>query len=459
MELAFPSPGKVTGPVAALEERPERVELKPDEVIDKQGFDCGMARGKGAASGLAVVTVVESTGVTDLSGKLSEGYSARFSVLDQRGALHTGEFPFYPFQHKLGKSLYGPVIAGFGGINLKSRFTPLPAEGEHLRIFAGGALIHEKDNVWLFDVANDGSSYFFIESLGTDFSSRLVISNLKQGTEMHHDLGTMLLGPEGELAYVASYTADGGEVHLRPAPTSIRKKDVGTHYFFGTDDSAPPRQIVVPDRGGLYDRALFISSEEGFIFYEAANGGEKLQIAKARFDWSSGASTAVWRIEGHAGVKAGTTLVTPDGAWLLFGTGQASRVKRRLRDSDHMMHILDAKTGETRFAFYTDSFSAKARQLASVLPPQPTEDDVGWFNGAFFIGNDKLVLRHFPMEDGDIVRTERLYDVFDLNSITVDAQPEYRVKGNEHRRNPCASGGFPGTLRVAENGRLAYATP
>ncbi len=455
IELAFPSTGNGVGPAATMEKRPERAELKPDEVIDKQGFDCGMTRGKGAAADLAVVTVAEPLGIMDILTPFLERYSTRFSVLDQTGALHTGELPFIPYQRKLGKSPSGSVLAGFGGIALQPWLTPLPAEGEPLRIFAGDTMIYENKHVWLFDVANDGSSYFFIEPLGTDFSSRLVISNLEQGTEMHHDLGTMLSGPEGELAYLASYTAGGKEVHLWPVPSGVLKEDVGMHYFFKTEANSPPRPIAVPDRG-LYDRAFFTSSEESFIFYEAASDDEKLQIVKARFDWSSGASTAIWSKEGPAGVKAGSVSITPDGAWLLFGTGQASKTKRGLRDSDRMMHLLDAKTGETRFRFFTDSFSAKARQLANVLPPQPTQDDVGLFNGAFFVGNNKLVLRHFPLEDGAAVETERFYDVFDLNSITVNAQPEYRVRGNEHIFNPCGSGGFPSTLGVTEDGRLVY---
>ncbi len=456
MEFASSAPGEGAGPAPALEERSERAELKPGEVIDKQGFDCGMARGKGAAAGLAVVTVTEPLGIMDILTPFLERASSRFSVLDQTGALHTGELPFVPYQRKLGKSPSGSVIAGFGGIALQPWLTPLPAEGELLRIFAGKTMIYKNEHAWLFDIANDGSSYFVIESLGTDFSSRLVISNLEQGTEMHHDLGTMLSGPEGELAYLASYTAGGKEVHLRPvSSSSVMKEDVGMHYFFKTEANAPPRPIEIPDRG-LYDRVLFTSSEEGFIFYEAASDDEKLQIVKARFDWSSGVSKAVWRKEGPAGVKAGSVSITPDGAWLLFGTGQWSKAKRRLRDSDLMIYVMDAKSGETRFRLFTDSFSAKARQLASVLPPQPTKDDVGRFNGAFFVGNDKLVLRHFPREGGKIVETERFYDVFDLNSITVDAQPEYRLRGNEHIFNPCASRGFPGALGVAENGRLAY---
>ena len=75
---------------------------------------------------------------------------------------------------------------------------------------------------------------------------------------------------------------------------------------------------------------------------------------------------------------------------------------------------------------------------------------------AFFAGNDKLVVKRLEEENHLVDWGAPIYDVYDLNSITLDAQPEYRFEGNESRENPCASRGFPGKLTVSEEGRLAY---
>ena len=440
----FPSSAIETVPVP--KKRSGSAELRPDEVIDNLGLGCSMETGRGSAADLAIVTVSEFIGPSS---------PTRFSVLNGTGALRTGKLPFYPFQRKLGKRPDGSVVAGYGGMNLLPSHTPLPPAGHPLRIFVDDLVVYENDHTWLFDVAPDGSSYFVIESLGSGFSSRLVISNWEQGTEVHYDLGTLLSGPDGALAYLASYTSGGEEVHLQPV--SGFTKGLGVHHFFKVQGGTSPREINVPNRG-LDDRVHFTSSGEGYVFYEGIHGADGLHIVKASFDWPTGESTDVWRRDGPDGTKASHADISPDGAWILFNTGTARTASRPARDGDHVLYVLDAETGEPAFALPTQNVDAQKRQLSSVLPAQPTVDDVGWFNGAFFAGNDKLVLRWLQMSDGEIDEKKKLYDVFDLESISLVAQPEFRVEGNQHRFNPCASKGFPGTLRVAENGRLAYAS-
>jgi len=56
--------------------------------------------------------------------------------------------------------------------------------------------------------------------------------------------------------------------------------------------------------------------------------------------------------------------------------------------------------------------------LHNVLPSQPTADDVGRFNGAFFAGGDKLVVRRLRKgEDGSLGSLGKgpvLFDVYDM---------------------------------------------
>lgn len=457
------SPSAAQAPVTlppSTKERHAGTELSPSEVIDA-GRPCGMARGEGPASDLAAVAL----------GGDRRSSPARFSVLNTSGALMSGRLPSYPHQMRLGRTPEGEAVAGFGGIPLPSNVGGqggLLLAAEPLRIHIGDHIAYESQAVWMFGVASDGSSYFSIEPEGSifsppavDFSARMVISNRSYGTEVRHDLGAALVDSDGFLAYQASYTLGNKEVHLEPLPVRVVDRGMGRHYFYSTLGEASAREIQVPDRG-RYDIVHFTSSEEGYIFYEAAHWNAPLDIVKARFNWSSGghpellSSETVWRQTGPVNTRADGVSVSQDGAWLLFSTGTANN-GRGSQSRDWGLYVLDTATGDTVFHLPAHDPDAQIERLSSVLPPQPTEEDIGYDNGAFFAGDNKLVVRRLKNTDNLVDWAAPVYDVYDLDSITPDAQPDYRFEGNEHRENQCASLGFPGTLVEAEDGRLAYA--
>lgn len=455
------APPAAPGPPASVRGPRAGAELAPAEVIDA-GWRCGMARGSGSASDLAVVAL----------GGADRFAPARFSVLGASGALLSGELDGYPFQIQVGKTPNGGVVAGFGGMSLPAvmgGWGGLHLSARPLRIYADGAVAYERPAVLLFGVADDGSSHFFIEPEGDVFSgardefrARLVVSSRRHGTEARHDLGASLQDAEGFLAYRASYAAGGREVHLEPLTVRIVDKGMGTHYFYAARGESPPREIRVNDRG-RHDVAHFTSSEEAYFFHEASDGADALRIAKTRFTWGLSGGRPVlleheeaWRRAGPVNTRADGVAVSPDGAWLLFRTGTASN-GRGSRPDDWGLYVLDTVTGETVFHLPTDDDPAvHIERLSSVLPTQPEEEDIGDFFGAFFAGNGKLVVRRFRYADKLHDFTLPVYDVYDLNAIAPDAQPEYRFEGNEHDRNQCASLGFPGGLRALEDGRLAY---
>lgn len=416
-----------------------------------------MARGEGPAGDLAAVAL----------GGAGRWAPARFSVLDAAGALVSGELGSFPYQMKLGRTPGGEVVAGFGGMALPANQSGLLLQAKPLRIYVSDQIADQERAVLMFGVASDGSSYFAIEPTGhlfsppaIDYSAQLAISNRSYGTEARHDLGAALVDSDGFIAYQASYTPDNQEVHLEPLPVRNWDRGVGTHYFYDVRGEAPPREIQVPDRG-RYDVAHFTSSEEGYIFYEAAHWNAPLDIVKARFTWGSEggrprllSSEEVWRQTGPANTNANNVAVSPNGAWLLFKTAATSNGGPR--PDDWGLYVLDSATGETVFHLPTDDTDTQIARLSSVLPTQPTEEDLGYSMGAFFTSDDKLVVRRLKDKNQLIDWAAPVYDVYDLNSITPEAQPEYRFEGNEHRENPCASRGFPGTLAESEEGRLAY---
>ena len=98
---------------------------------------------------------------------------------------------------------------------------------EPVRIYMDDQVIYENDKVWEFGVAPDGSSFFVVEPLGGRMS-RLVVSNLDEAAEWHHDIGEVF-APEGNhVPYSAFYTLSGKELHLRPSDET----GAGLHYFF-----------------------------------------------------------------------------------------------------------------------------------------------------------------------------------------------------------------------------------
>ncbi len=80
--------------------------------------------------------------------------------------------------------------------------------------------------------------------------------------------------------------------------------------------------------------------------------------------------------------------------------------------------MLDTASGEVVFKLSTRYTDPDIHRLHNVLPSQPTADDVGRFNGAFFAGGDKLVVRRLRKgEDGSLGSLGKgpvLFDVYDM---------------------------------------------
>jgi len=447
VDSAFPFSVKEARFASASLEASSGSELMPGEVIDRQDVGCYLKTGESAAEDLAIV------GIRTPDGGLLGG--TRFSVLDSSGAIHSGALPFLSYQAGLGRTRFGQVVSGFGGVRANPESFGLHHEGEPMKVYMDDRIIYERDQVWFFDIASDGSSFFFIEPLGNDYSSRLVIVNLEQGTETHHDLGTIFAHPDKDISYLASYTPSNAEVHLKPVSGRF-SEGLGTHYFFDARRGGSGRALRIPD-GGRNDIAHFTSSEEGYWLMEAADDSDHLQVVKYLVDWNTRKAVPVLNLAGPAGARASSVHTSMDGARLLFKTATASTVARPPQTSDSALFLLDAATGEAQFILSTEDASIQRRALSNVLPASPTEDDIGRYNSAYFLGNTSLVIRRYPRVGGMIDQSRNLYDVYDLKSISLDAQPRYRAEGNWHWGNDCASRSFPGSLFATAEGRLAYA--
>jgi len=413
--------------------------LSPEEAIGNPA--CRMTMGVGAAASLAAVAVQGSS-------------ETRFSVLDSTGALFSDVLPFRSHRSRLGMSRNGTVVAGFGGMHLNPAWSQFYDEKEPLRIYVDGQVAYENDDIWLFDVADNGGSYFFIEPLGTEFSSRLVIASLEDGTLAEHDLGKLFRVPSRRVPYQAAFTQDGEEVHLKPDHFDF-SEGVGSHYFFPVAGGGNGRKITVPNTGHD-DRAYFLSSEEGYFFHGGIEGISGFRVVKKKFDWDKRTASSEWELEAPASMRATLFDSSPDGEWILFATGTSSSVSRPAMAADWMLFVVDTNTGQPVFEFPTDDAALQLSRLASVLPPQATEEDAGIFRAAFFVGNEKFALQHYPETPESTDMRNSVLDIFDMGSIGLDSQPSRRVAINRHAMNDCASENFPYRLEADRRGALAY---
>ena len=416
-------------------------ELRAAEVIGNP--DCGMRVGTGATRGMAMVVVSDAAG-------------ARFSVLDETGAVQAGELSFSPYRYMLGKRADGSIVAGFGRLQPQHGVNQgIEAPGP-LQIHLDGQVIEARETIWEFGVANDGSSYWLVEPLG-DESSRLVVRNLDEGTERHYFLGDRY-EPQGfHKPYGTFYTPDGNELHM--APGNLDAPGEGVHYFFPAGGDRKARKLRVE---GLkpWDQANVVSSTEAYFFFTGDESHPNSLVEKRRFDWATGETTTEWGLPAPSGVTAGPMQAASDGAWLLFETHPAPRhlSGRSSQRGDWALYVLDASTGEPVFVLPTMDKQAQLALLGSVLGPDATIEQVGHVDYAEIDSdrNQLMVGRSFKAE-GQPPEERDVLDVYDLSAISLDSQPDLRVPNNRQILNPCASATYPGQLLALENGRLAYA--
>ena len=430
--------------------------LDPAVVIDNP--ECDVGEGSGAAEGVAVVVIPTPTG-------------SRFSVLDGDGAIFGDELPFNPNVQRIGRRTDGTVVVALAD----TRSDPIgaPKTPKPMRVYIDGVLIYEQETVWGFDVANDGSSFYAIEPLPGD-TSRLVINSLDLRLVSHFDLDRLYTPWKGySLLYVARFATDHASVMFEPAYADSYGR--GTHWFFPVD-GGERWSVVLPDAHDYespqwVNEALFATSTEAFVVEsdEDPKGGQPFtRIVKRSYEPAlhQDEFKMLWSRTLDLDSK-GPLELSANGKWLAIG------------NSD--LHVLNAETGETVFAFptlenlnrrlspkerrqvavhpdgrrqtyesYLKDVAALAR-LRSVLGPDASLADVG-ASGIRFRGDRLLMYR----TTGDWPNRRRYYDVFDLEGIDVNGPPAFSIELN--RDYGCHAGDFYTQGLQVHDGELTYLT-
>ena len=117
-----------------------------------------------------------------------------------------------------------------------------------------------------------------------------------------------------------------------------------------------------------------------------------------------------------------------------------------------------------------DDKEAELARLASVMRPGATVADLGQVSGSSFRGDSLLLFRKIGSNLGcggpgrrkclaDLRRKgvyNRVVDVFDMNTIALDSQPDFRVEVGPDI--PCGAGDFPLRGLQVHDGELTFLT-
>ena len=291
----------------------------PDAVIADP--NCRMVVGQRTASDTALVYL-----------PLGEG--AWFAVVNTFGVVFDGALPFAPERPAVGKRPDGTVLAGF-------------SLEDEVQIVHDGSVIYQFDDVWSYNIADDGSSFFVVEPLAGD-ATRLVVHNLELREEHHFDLGTSITRSNRGLNFDLAYSTDRAEVIVQPSRgAGGAQGDSGTSRFFPTA-GGESREVLVEHREGSLqlpkDLSVFATSE---VSYHAHQTGARdrnsllWNIVKVERDFGTdtGPGSRVWTRDLQFLPLFFSMQLSSNGTWLL------------LSDPISGVEVLDTADGETVFSY------------------------------------------------------------------------------------------------------------
>ncbi len=350
------------------------------------------------------------------------------------------------------------MVVGLGDLRLNSKtFRPVDSR-EPVRVYLGDQVVYEWEKATDFSVAPDGSSFAVHEPLAGG-ASRLIIHNLDLGEERHFDLGDRMASYDAyERSHTMSYNLDGTEIMFHVSRPDAM--GLGTYWFYPVGDGGVRRVTVEGGTG-----AFLISSEEGFFTNrpEGLNLDEHpsvWQVSRRRF--GADMNDDLWSRRLDLREFDGRISVSGNGRWLgVHGWNY---------------HVLDAKSGDTLFRYpRVGNTEERLARLGSVVGEHASTADLGRLSGISFMGDKMLFFRQFgklschtppsevydPLSYAECLRELRksgryraVNDVFDMETITVDAQPSDRVE--VYRETACMEGNVPFRGLQNVDGQLAY---
>jgi len=375
--------------------------------------DCRMVVGQRTVSDTALVV-------------LPLGDGAWFALVDGDGIEFDGTLPFVPERPALGKRADGTLLAGF-------------SFEDELQIIHDGHVIYEFDNVWDFDIAHNGSSFYVVEPLAGG-ASRLIVRNLDLLQEHHFDLGTTISRTDSGLNASVSYSPEFAEVGVKP---SLLRDGANRFYpVMGGEH----REVIVEHPDGEAPRvvSLFESSEVAYHAYNRLDArraerglpSQHWTVVKVQrtFDRGSESNNLVWA---HDLLAIGPLSLqrSEDGTRLLLA-GPVSAF------------VLDAADGERVFEHPTWRMIVGILDNQYVIAPRDRDSRLQMMSSRF-VGNrlflhkwtqgkpEEVVVEEFGFSpDGFHAtgrRVERMPDESDLDfALRTELDPRNPIPCTEH---------------------------
>ena len=348
---------------------------------------------------------------------------------------------------------------GLGDLRLNSKQSRPVDSPEPVRVYVGEDVVYDSDKAWDFIVAHDGSSFAVHEPLAGG-ASRLVVQDLELGRERFFDLGTRMTPVNAyEGSHMIDYTLDAREIIFRPVHADAM--GIGTYWFYPVNEGPVERiDIGTEDSWG----AVLISRREGY-FADRPDDPEpdgKWPVTKRTFDAANATTDVAWRRTLELEKFSGRMSLSDDGRWLgVHGWD---------------FHVLDTENGETVFRYHRVGYPAQhLPRLVSVLGEDASASEIGALKSIFFRGRSMIFFREFgypycstpsgseydELRNRKCLRHHRktgrhrsVFDVYDMTTITLDAQPSYRAE--VYQETNCMEGNmlFRGLQSVG--GELTY---
>lgn len=370
------------------------------------------------------------------------GDGAWFAAVNTFGVVFDGTLPFIPERPRVGKRGDGTILVGF-------------SLGEEVQIIHDGSVIYDFDDVWSFDIAADGSSFFVVEPLAGG-ASRLVVHNLELREQHHFDLGTTITRTGRGMDFGLAYSMDLAEVIVQPS-----RGRGGTSLFYPVVGGSP-REVMVEHRPSMpaNDLALFATSE---LSYHARNVSEPRdrysllwQIVKIEREYGNGGegTREVWSRDLRFLLNL-TMQLSLDGVWLVLADPVAGIEVLHTADGEPVLSYPERRDDRMRLMRYGSRFVNSAQRFR-----------------ARFVGDELLVTRSVagkPDEGWDVVayrldpvaKRARIVRVFEVEPGLDETEQTFAIRTSLDPNAPasCKDHALLDRRLAVRDGRLVYWAP
>ena len=361
------------------------------------------------------------------------------------------ELDFEPTLTRYVESPAGDRLMAVSNLRLNQIGNRPPDTDEPLSIYRNGQRIFHSDKVWDYQLAPDGSGYWVVEPL-SNVTSRMIIRNFDQGTEVHHDLGMRNANSGFDVPDVY-YTPRGDEVVVIPPNRIV------TPVWFYSTSSQTERELQF-DQPEL---VRFFSSDEYYQVQWTVDPETKVEseYMVKRVRQPDGEFVTAWKTQLHIPSFYETFYISPNGG--------------KLYAQGYDVNVLDTDTGEIVFDLplvedtEEDSRELRRRMVDVVPKALDPNYDLGAPSRIDITNEGIEMYRRYGVSEGSHCRywdqacysaleqagiVRDVIDIVPFEGMTLDSKPTERRVIRPRPPSPCdGAGDF--AIRRGPDGELS----